>query len=223
MSPSMQKATDVKPLLLDLFCGAGGAAVGYHRAGFEIVGVDIEPQPHYPFEFHQADALEYPLDGFDVIHASPPCQDHSMLKNSAGEHGTGWMLEATINRLRHHGRPFVIENVVGAVLPTAIELCGSSFGLGAAGFDLSRHRRFECSFPIMAPPCGHRRGKTLGVYGHGTNSWHRLKLGRCIREAEKRQAMGIDWMTRGELSQAIPPAYTEYIGRQLMAILAGQR
>jgi DNA (cytosine-5)-methyltransferase 1 len=211
-----------RPRLLDLFCGAGGAAMGYHRAGFDVVGVDVKPQPRYPFEFHQADAMTYPLDGFDAVHASPPCQDHSALSKNYGapEHGTGWLLEATLDRLRAQTLPWVIENVVGAPLPFAFVLCGASFGLGASGMDLNRHRLFETSFPMLAPPCQHRRGLTIGVYGHGTNSFHRRKLGRGLRIAEKQSAMGIDWMNRDELSQAIPPAYTEFIGEQLMAAVA---
>lgn len=206
--------------LLDLFCGAGGAAVGYHRAGFEVVGVDIVRQRHYPFAFVQADALTYPLDGFDVIHASPPCQDHSVSRNSSGKnHGTGWMLAAVLERFQRQGTPWVIENVVGAVLPSPIVLCGASFGLSASGMDLARHRLFQTSIAIMAPPCCHTRGNTIGVYGRGTNAWHRQKLGRNITAAEQREAMGIGWMTRDELTQAIPPAYTEYIGRQLLAAL----
>jgi len=154
---------------------------------------------------------------FDAIHASPPCQDKSQLHRNYGapSHGTGWMLEATLERLRAQHLPWVVENVVGAVLPAAIELCGATFGLGASGLDLNRHRRFACSFPIMSPPCQHRRGLTIGVYGNGTNKWHRDKLGRNLTRAEMREAMGIDWMTHYELTQAIPPPYTEHIGHQL--------
>jgi DNA (cytosine-5)-methyltransferase 1 len=201
---------------LDLFCGAGGAAMGYHRAGFEVVGVDINPQPHYPFEFHQADAMTYPLDGFDAIHASPPCHDHSMSKNSAGLDGTGWMLQATLDRLAAASVPWIVENVEGAVMPSAFVVCGASFGLGASGMDLPRHRVFQTSWPMLAHPCSHRPGKTMGVYGHGTNAWHREKLGRNLTVAEMREAMGIDWTTRDELVQAIPPAMTEWIGAQLL-------
>lgn len=210
-----------RPRLLDLFCGAGGAARGYADAGFEVVGVDIAPQPRYPYEFNQADAIEFPLNGFDVIHASPPCQDHSLLRRNYGapEHGTGWLLHATLRRLREQPRPWVVENVVGAPLPSALVLCGASFGLGASGLDLNRHRLFETSWMMLAPPCAHRPGKTIGVYGNGTNAWHRKKLGRCISKAEAREAMGIDWMTRGELTQAIPPAFTRFIGEQLLAHL----
>jgi DNA (cytosine-5)-methyltransferase 1 len=211
-----------RPRLLDLFCGAGGCSVGYHRAGFDVVGVDSKPMPRYPFEFHQADAMTYPLDGFDVIHASPPCQDWSQMHRNyqAPSHGTGSLLIDTLRRLRAQEVPWVVENVVGAPLLSAITLCGASFGLGVAGWDLNRHRLFEASFFMLAPPCQHRRGKSIGVYGNGTNAWHRKKLGRNIGRAEARQAMGIDWMTRKELNQAIPPAYTEYIGAQLLDQLA---
>lgn len=204
--------------LLDLFCGAGGAAMGYHRAGFdEIVGVDIDPQPHYPFEFVQADAMTFPLDGFDAVHASPPCHDHSSLRTCTGlDHGTGWMLADTLARLSQTGMSWVVENVETAHMPGAFILCGASFGLGASGLDLNRHRKFVTSFPLLVPTCCHRPGQTIGVYGHGTNQWHRKKLGRNLRIAEMREAMGIDWMTRKELSQAVPPAYTEHIGRWLL-------
>lgn len=195
--------------------------MGYHRAGFEVVGVDIKPQRNYPFQFHQGDAMHWLRtgipSGFDAVHASPPCQDHSMLKNSAGLHGTGWMLQATLDAFRAQSLPWVVENVVGAALPSAVELCGATFGLGASGMDLPRHRRFELSFPMLVPPCQHRPGKTMGVYGHGTNAWHRKKLGRNLTVAEMREAMGCPWMTREELSQAIPPAFTEYIGSELIA------
>ena len=212
----------MRPLLADLFCGAGGAAMGYHRAGFDVVGVDLRPQPRYPFEFVQADAMTFPLDGFDAIHASPPCQDWSQLSRNYGApgHGTAWLLHATLEILRGQPLPWVIENVVGAALPSPFILCGASFGLGASGLDLNRHRLFQTSFPMLAMPCQHRAGKTIGVYGNGTNSWHRQKLGRCLRITEMREAMGIDWMTRAELSQAIPPAYTAFIGEQLMSHLA---
>jgi DNA (cytosine-5)-methyltransferase 1 len=230
----MSHGTRARPRLLDLFCGAGGASVGYHRAGFDVVGVDIKPQPHYPFEFHQADALEWLSTPawetqlcWDAIHASPPCQDHSMLRNSAGTHGTGWLLDATLERLRRFALPWVVENVVGAPLPQqatldgrhGVTLCGASFGLGASGMDLPRHRLFECSFPVHAPACSHREGETMGVYGHGNNASHRERLGRNLTVAEMREAMGIDWMTREELSQAIPPAYTQFVGEQLLAAI----
>jgi DNA (cytosine-5)-methyltransferase 1 len=230
-SPSAVRAAPrSNPLrLLDLFCGAGGAAMGYHRAGFEVVGVDIKPQPHYPFQFVQGDALKpweagiYP-PAFDAIHASPPCQDHSQLHKNYGApaHDTAGLLATTLEWFRLLGLPWVVENVVGAPLPSAVELCGASFGLGASGMDLNRHRRFMSNVAMLTPPCQHRRGLTIGVYGNGTNRWHRRKLGRNLRRAEMREAMGIDWMTHAELGQAVPPAYTEWIGQQLVAYLAGR-
>jgi DNA (cytosine-5)-methyltransferase 1 len=212
-----------RPRLLDLFCGAGGCSVGYERAGFDVVGVDIKPQPNYPFEFHQADALTFPLDGFDAIHASPPCQAHSSIakqqrtrRPGAYEHPD--LVDETRRLLQATGLPYVIENVLSAPLRNHIMLCGSSFGL-----NVRRHRLFECSFPVMAPSCAHHwqqpRFRSLdkrhnglatvvGVHGHINYAG----------EAELRSAaMGIDWMAQDELAQAIPPAYTEHIGGYLMA------
>lgn len=210
--------------LLDLFCKAGGGAVGYHRAGFEIVGVDLEPQPRYPFEFIQGDALQVVKEiarEFDVIHASPPCQAYSITRNNGRVKESPDLLGATRDALRSlYRKPYVIENVLGAPLEWAIMLCGSQFGLKSGIFDLPRHRYFESNFVLFSYPCTHRRGFTIGVYGGGTNAWHRAKWGRCVGVKEYREAMGIDWMTRRELNQAIPPAYTEFIGRQLMAALA---
>jgi DNA (cytosine-5)-methyltransferase 1 len=203
---------------LDLFCCAGGVAMGLHRAGFDVIGVDIKPQPNYPFQFVQADALRPPFDlgDFDFIWASPPCQAYSISRNNGCHQDAPELVEPTRALLAASGKPYVIENVGGAPLHFAFMLCGASFGLGASGFDLNRHRYFESNIGILAPPCQHRAGKTMGVYGHGTNSWHRKKFGRNIAVAEMREAMGIDWMTRAELSQAIPPAYSEYIGREVM-------
>jgi DNA (cytosine-5)-methyltransferase 1 len=212
--------------LLDLFCGAGGAAMGYRRAGFEVSGVDWLPQPRFPFSFWKAGALawlEFYLaehawpsgEHYDAIHASPPCQFYSVARNNGTHEDALDLIPTTLGLLRQIDVPWVVENVPGAPLPSSIELCGASFGLGVAEMDLPRHRRFETSFPIMAPPCSHRRGATLGVYGHGTNAWHREKIGRNITQREKEQAMGIDWMRRDELSEAVPPAYTEFIGEQI--------
>ncbi len=199
--------------LLDLFCGAGGAAVGYHRAGFEVVGVDINPQPNYPFEFHQADATTFPLEGFDAIHASPPCQDH--MRNGPPKHGTGWMLDHTRRRLLAQPVPWVIENVPGADMRADYRLCGCHFGL-----ELRRERWFETSwdgFQMMSPH--HHPHAVPSVVGHGTPSWVRQQLGYNPTIADYRASMGIDWMTRDELSQAIPPAYCEWVGRQLIHLL----
>lgn len=204
-----------RPLLLDLFCGAGGASVGYHRAGFDVVGVDINPQPNYPFEFYQSDALSFPTDGFDVIHASPPCQAYSTTKTMHSNSHPD-----LIGQVRHllRGKIYIIENVPGAPLNSPIVLCGEMFGLRVI-----RHRLFEISLPVTAPihrkhvgrTHGMRHGKYpenpwyFGVYGDGTDKG---------TTAQWKEAMEIDWMTRRELAQAIPPAYSEYIGQQLIEV-----
>jgi DNA (cytosine-5)-methyltransferase 1 len=208
-----------RPLLLDLFCGAGGAAVGYHRAGFDVVGVDVSPQPHYPFEFRQADATTFPLDGFDAIHASPPCQDHSALRHTAGQlHQTGWMLAATRERLLAQSAPWIIENVPGAPLRTDYRLCGCMFDLPR----LRRERWFETSWHAfeLRPPC-HHVGPAVTVAGHGAQGSYEFdENGNYPSQADRRAAMGIDWMNRDELAQAIPPAFTEYIGARLLEQIA---
>ena len=208
----------MKPRLLDLFCGAGGAAMGYHRAGFEVVGVDIEPQPHYPFEFHQADAMTYPLEGFDAIHASPPCQAYSTA--SANNKTYDDLYEDTRDRLDESGLPYAIENVIGAPYLSGIVLCGSMFDLKADGEWLRRHRNFETPFMLMQPQHHHRghanRPITItgdSFAGGSTKEYVHSREGTfdlCQR------LMDIDWMTRKELAQAIPPAYTEFIGSQLL-------
>jgi DNA (cytosine-5)-methyltransferase 1 len=205
----------VRPRLLDLFCGAGGAAMGYHRAGFDVVGVDIEPQPRYPFEFIRADAITFPLEGFDAIHASPPCQDHTR-QYVPREHGTGWMLAATRERLSLIAAPWVIENVPGAPMRADLKLCGCMFGLPY----LKRERWFETSWQAfeMRPPCHHPE-QPISVAGHGT-PLHTWKRYGSVSLSRARDVMGISWMSRVELSQAIPPAYTEYIGAQLLGHLA---
>ena len=206
-----------RPRLLDLFCGAGGAAMGYHRAGFDVVGVDIKPQPRYPFEFHQGDAMTWPLDGFDAIHASPPCQDHSATKHLHGRtHGTGWMLAATRERLQASGLPWVIENVPGADMRADYRLCGCMFDLPG----LRRDRWFETSWHgfELRPPCYHT-GNAVTVAGHGTDGRFYREGLRLQTQEDRQRAMGIDWMTQEGLSQAIPPAYTHHIGLQLLAHL----
>ena len=207
----------MKPRLLDLFCGAGGAGMGYHRAGFEVVGVDIAPHPDYPFEFHQADALAFPLFGFVALHGSPPCQAHSTLKARHRQVEHADHVAATRARFVATGLPYVIENVVGAPLLNPITLCGSSFGLG-----VRRHRLFESNAPLMALPCAHStQPPKYDVYEHGR--WIKSSVARVYGngggkgEAHWPEAMGIDWMTREDLAQAIPPAYTEHIGGYLMA------
>lgn len=198
--------------------------MGYHRAGFDVTGVDINPQPRYPFAFHQADALEFVAAHgreFDVIHASPPCQAYSLARNNGCHSDAPALIPQTRERLEQTGRPYVIENVIGAPLINPIMLCGASFGLGVAGLDLPRHRLFELHGVtlILVPRCQHRSGKTIGVYGNGTNKYHLDLLGRCVTADELRVAMGIKWMTRRELSQAIPPAYTHFIGSAILGQL----
>lgn len=221
--------------LLDLFCGAGGAGYGYHLAGFDVVGVDIEPQPNYPFEFVQGDALEYLKlhgDRFDAIHASPPCQTYSVLSHLARKTHKALVPE-TRELLLETGKPYVIENVPGAPLINPIVLCGTMFGLQTSdGAQLRRHRLFETSIDILllVPPCGHT-GRTIGIFGDkardtGEEKRHYSKP-KETRGAppetilfsleEARKAMGVDWMSYKELSQAIPPAYTKYIGGLLIA------
>ena len=232
----------VKPRLLDLFCGAGGAAMGYHRAGFEVVGVDIEPQPNYPFEFVQGDALELvrqaladgndagislrslcPVgQGFDVIHASPPCQAFTSTSNRwRGNGGTADshpnLIAPTRKLLEATGLPYVIENVVGASghMRTTLLLAGSMFGL-----NVHRPRLFESNVLLLAPGAGTKGDGQIGVYGKAPdgrrlNSRTQQRAAASLEEGS--EAMGIDWMTWDELREAIPPAYTELIGHQLMA------
>lgn len=206
-----------RPRLLDLFCGAGGAAMGYHRAGFDVVGVDIKPQPRYPFEFVQADAMTYPLEGFDAVHASPPCQAYSSATRDASRHPDLYQL--TVDRLGTV--PYVIENVIGAPYGGGIVLCGSMFGLTASGEWLQRHRNFETSWLIFQPPCEHPASpRPITITGQAYVSETReYPHSRQSTFAIAKQLMGIDWMSRDELTEAIPPAYTEWIGRQLRAQL----
>lgn len=212
-----------KPRLLDLFCGAGGCAMGYSRAGFDVVGVDIAEQPNYPFEFHRDDAIEFCIKHgheFDAIHASPPCQRYSVGTPARNRDQHPDLISATREAIQRYSVPYIIENVPGAPLRAAIMLCGSMFGLRSSlGAVLRRHRLFETTFFVLVEPCTHQLGATASVVGSGTPSGTRASLGRNVSVAERRELMGIDWMTREELSQAIPPAYTEFLGRKLFAIL----
>lgn len=205
----------MKPRLLDLFCGAGGAALGYHRAGFEVVGVDIKPQPHYPFEFHQADALEFPLDGYDVYHASPPCQRYSTMTPKSHKENHPDLLPIVIKMLRDSGKLYCIENVAGArrYLNAPAMLCGSMFGLPTF-----RHRFFEIPILVLTPSCKHNFLPLL-VTTAGINSCKARPLQKGIKRKSVKyapEAYGIDWMNFQELRGAIPPAYTEYIGKHLI-------
>lgn len=206
-----------RPLLLDLFCGAGGAAMGYYRAGFDVVGVDIKPQPRYPFEFIQGDALNPPvdMDRFDAIHASPPCQKYSAATRHLAKDSPK-LIEPIRTLLKTTDLPFVIENTPGASLLNPIVLCGLAF----PELQVKRHRQFESNIALLAPECGDHSRNYFVVFGHECRDrQHGHVTGRKNNLATGRQAMGIDWMTRGELSQSIPPAYTEFIGRQLFTYL----
>lgn len=211
----------MKPVLLDLFCGAGGAAMGYHRAGFDVIGVDINPQPRYPFEFYQDDAIAYLQDQyhehnrFTAIHASPPCQDHSTLKSmpTYQTHGTAELLAKTRDLLNRSSLSWVIENVPGSPMRADYKLCGCMFGLPG----LRRERWFETSWNgyDLRPPCTHL-DDTITVAGHPGGSSTRDGTRGYGSTDDWKAAMGIDWMTGKELAQAIPPAYTEYIGQRLI-------
>ena len=205
--------------LLDLFCGAGGAGMGYSRAGFEVVGVDIAPQKHYPFEFHQADALEYLAQHgaeFDAIHASPPCQAYTMAGRQWRSSGKEYpdLIAETRKELITIDKPFVIENVPGAPLINPIVLNGAKFGM-----NLRRTRLFETSFtiPFMLIP---KEGASHSKMGRPPKNGDPIvPVGHFSNIPKAREVMGIDWMTGKEMTQAIPPAYTEFIGRQLMQYL----
>lgn len=208
-----------KPRLLDLFCGAGGAAMGYHRAGFEVIGVDIKPQPHYPFEFYQADALTYPLDSFDAYHASPPCQGYSSTANLPWLADKEYPLLILPTRIMLHStnKPYVIENVKRARINCkqletqglkehgmdAGLLCGCMFDL-----PFFLERLFETNFLWWQPL--HKN--------HHTLTSGRMFGGR-LRLAQTDKHNILPWMDKDEAREAIPPAYTEYIGKYLMDVI----
>lgn len=219
---------------IDLFCGAGGITKGLQRAGFHVTGVDLKAQPRYCGDvFIQGDALEAGLGGFDVVFASPPCQAHTAMKTMHNARQHPDLIPATREKLQAFDGPWVMENVVGAPLVNPLTLCGTMFGLGCEDAELRRHRLFESSHFLFQPNCCHgqrvygghlrnrRRARTIGVYGEGVRD--------SVRKADKgvsdfdvnqgREAMGIEWMTLAELCQAIPPAYSEFLGKQVMAIL----
>jgi hypothetical protein len=224
-----------RPKLLDLYCCSGGAGMGYHLAGFEVFGIDIDPQPRYPFEFAQDDAIAalgallngttsgMQLDDFDAIHASPPCQAHTTL--TKGNRGRGWadqhvdLIAATRDLLIETGKPYIIENVVGAraELRDPVQLCGLSFDL-----KVFRHRLFESNVPLTVPEHQSHRGHRVAGWRHGVK--HEGDMFAVYGDGggkgsveDWQRAMGIDWTTdRLSLAEAIPPAYTEHLGRQLI-------
>jgi DNA (cytosine-5)-methyltransferase 1 len=215
-----------KPRILDLYCGAGGAARGYQLAGFHVTGIDFRPQPRYAGdEFIQADAigwltswLKQSPNIFDAIHASPPCQAHTRLRHRTGKEYPD-LVDETRYLLIESGLPYIIENVPGAPLIDPVVLCGSMFGLGATGPDgvwrqLRRHRLFETNWNLVPPTECHHVGQPVGVYGHGGGG--QMSRGYKGNKQEYRDSMGIDWATKAEIAQAIPPAYTNYIGGQLI-------
>ena len=215
--------------LLDLFSCAGGAGAGYAAAGFDVLGVDRERQPRYPHAFLQADVLGLDvrfLRYFDAIHASPPCQGYSAMRHAPGAKGAPRLIGEVREKLEASGRPYIIENVAEARadMRDPITLCGSMFGLGARGAVLRRHRLFEANFPIHPPgACRHDDGPVVGVYGGHARIRSARHGGRTTRDAWEgghkpvaAEAMGMDWATLSEMSEAIPPAYTEWLGLLLM-------
>lgn len=225
----------VRPRLLDLFCGAGGAGMGYHRAGFDVVGVDLHPQSNYPFPFLQADALQALAAGFwrsfDAIHASPPCQayTHAKYLGNRGRDDHPDLLAETREALRDVGIPYVIENVPNSPMLSPVVICGSSVGL----VDLERHRWFETNWPLLVPPCAHGERGAARFPGtpraDGTRPLSRIvnQMASGTTHEMLADAMGIDWIPptgkrpTGDLRNAIPPAYTELIGHQLRLALRG--
>lgn len=196
---------------LDLCCCQGGASAGLVAAGFRVIGVDIVPQPKYPYEFIQADALTFPLGSFDFIWASPPCQAYSNTQQLQGNEHPELIIPMR-DRLKQHGAPYCIENVQGAPLEKPVMLCGNMFGLRTY-----RHRLFECSFPVDEPL-------------HAVHTHPNRKMGRPVRDGEMmhivgnfsgvaraKEIMGAPWMNRDGLREAIPPAYAEYIARAAIA------
>ncbi len=228
------------PKLLDLFCCEGGMAKGYANAGFEVVGVDNVAQKRYPYEFIQA-SFEEVLDGqrswvrneFDAIHASPPCQADSITKHSHSKQHVSLVAD-TRELLKATGLPYVMENVVGAKMPGSVIVCGSALDLTAEDEDgsllvLKRHRQFESNIPLVGTGCKcaeyKARGyKVGGVYGGGSSDrTHAEQVrhgGYTPAKSVQEQLMGIDWMTRYGLNQAMPPAYGKFIGDQLREALS---
>lgn len=219
-----------QPRLLDLFCCAGGAGKGYSEAGFEVTGVDLSPQPNYPFCFIQTDALALDhkfIATFDAIHASPPCQSYSDLAKR-NKNADAWprLIEPVREMLIESGLPYVIENVEGAPLLNPVMLCGTMF----KGLRVLRHRLFEANFTILTPKHGrhpkvHTFDKRKSHYGKTNDMRDFVQVtggGNCT-VAAARDAMGISWMSKGELNEAIPPAYTRLIGKQLLNYIVSVR
>ena len=222
-----------KPIVLDLFCGAGGAAKGYADAGFDVIGVDREPHPDFPFEFHLGDALDT-LDAviasggtlagktIAAVHASPPCQAYSNMTPDKSKHPE--LVEPVRDRLIELGLPYVIENVPRAPLIDAVTLCGSMFPNDK--LRVRRHRLFETNFTVHELRCNHKaQGQVVGVYGSHWDSREFFRPDGTRRGAkarsvdDARDAMGIDWMGWDDLKESIPPAYTRWIGLHMMGVV----
>jgi DNA (cytosine-5)-methyltransferase 1 len=217
----LQRLVSTRFRAADLFCGAGGAAMGIHRAGFDVEGWDIKQSLSYPFRRRIGDALEADLSSFDFVWASPPCQAHSAMRHLHPEKEYECYIERTRDKLAKWGGPYIIENVPGAPLINPVQLCGSTFGLR-----VRRHRLFESNIPLVVPPCNHAvQGQPMDVSGTGGRRINRrpddhggnTNKPRNIREAQ--QAIGIEWMCREEIAQAIPPAFAEFLCRQVAAYL----
>jgi hypothetical protein len=206
--------------------------MGYHLAGFDVVGVDIKPQPRYPFPFTQADAMDLDWQGYDAIHASPPCQPFTRAGHLMRAQGRTTkepdLLVPVRERLLELDTPWIIENVVGAPLLSPLTLCGSTFGL-----KVRRHRLFESSHLLLGNgPCRHKeQGKPVGIYGSMGDTAQGLdtQTGRWVvggvtakTLAEGQEAMGIDWMRWNDLKNAVPPAYTQHLGSQILTVLRGR-
>lgn len=210
---------------LDLFCCAGGASTGLSRAGFDVSGVDIVERKRYPFHFFLGDALTFDLSGFDFIWASPPCQGYTAMRFAPGAVGAPMLISQVRDRMPNDAL-WCIENVEEArwAMRDPVMLCGSMFGLGAQGCGLRRHRLFETNFPVAQPKCQHDKRPVIGVYGGHARKRAASSGGRGTRDvwhgghkAAASAALGIDWMTLAEMSEAIPPVYSEYIGRAAIA------
>lgn len=194
--------------------------MGYHRAGFEVVGVDINPQNNYPFEFYKSDALAYAVnhwEDFDVLHASPPCQRFSVSTANKTDHPD--LLTPIRDIFIKTGKPYIIENVIGAPLVNPVILCGSHFGLSDGDLFLARHRGFESNLLMIQGKCTCLKLKTAQITGHLSSKDETAKGHRKPSFERAKKIMGIDWMSKKEIVQAIPPAYTEWLGKNLINMI----
>lgn len=199
-----------RPRIADLFCGAGGAGMGLHRAGFEVVGFDIAAQRNYPFEFHEQDALTVDLSDFDAVWASPPCQRYSRFTPNRIKPKHWDSIPPTREFLASSHKSYVIENVPCSPLRVRLVLHGPMFGAL-----LLRERWFESNIRLAQPFFHYRLGQPLHFGGNS-------KGRKVASKQELARDMDIDWMTRTEMGQAIPPAYSEFVGRQLMQVVNGE-